>query len=448
METLKPVSAEIGHAHPSPQIFPGWFVVIGAFVVSLLGFGVAYTFSSFLPPLQQTFAATRGDLSFVFAFSGFLYLCLGVVSGPLADHLGPRWVTVAGMLCIGVSMLLVSQAQVLWQVYVIYSLGIGLGVGFSYVPSLAAVQRWFVRQRGFASGMAVAGIGVGTLILPPLATWLIGTVGWRATYLILGVAVLLIGPAAALLLAHSPQRRGLLPDGDSQRGTPAPESMALSPDQRAEPVATADRQQGLTLGQALRTRTFWLLYAASLATGLGLFTPFAHLPAYAQDHGFSVGFGAVLIALIGIGSTGGRFLLGKVADRLGLHRSLIGMFLGMMVLFLWWLVATSAWALVLFAVCFGVCYGGFVALLPALTTVYVGGRRISSVIGILYTSVGIGTLLGPGLAGVAYDLTRSYTVPILLSAGANVIAVLCMLLVRDPTRQKEALRAEEHRSLG
>ncbi|HLZ56042.1 MAG TPA: MFS transporter, partial [Ktedonosporobacter sp.] len=97
--------------HPLAQIFYGWFIVAGAFVVSLLGFGVAYTFASFLPPLQQTFAATRGDISFIFALSGFLYFCLGAVSGPIADRLGPRWVVVAGMLCIGVGMLAASQAQ-------------------------------------------------------------------------------------------------------------------------------------------------------------------------------------------------------------------------------------------------------------------------------------------------------------------------------------------------
>ena len=136
--------------------------------------------------------------------------------------------------------------------------------------------------------------------------------------------------------------------------------------------------------------------------------------------------------------------MGRAADRLGLRQSLMGMFLGMMVMFLWWLVATSAWALVIFAVFFGVCYGGFVALLPALTAVYVGGRRISSVIGVLYTSVGIGTLLGPGLAGTAYDLSHSYTVPILVSAVANLIAVLCIWQLRAPTRKKEAVPAEQH----
>jgi MFS family permease len=427
---MRHISTEFNPVRPVSRLFSGWVVVVGAFFVSLFGFGVAYTFSSFFPALQQTFAATRGDISFVFALSGFLYFSLGAVSGPLADRLGPRWVTVAGMLCVGVGMLLTSQAQALWQVYVTYGLGIGVGVGFSYTPSLAAVQRWFVRRRGFASGMAVAGIGVGTLLFPPLATWLIGVVGWRAAYGILGIVTILIGPAAALLLAHSPQRRGLLPDGDQE-----PEAAMPGSTQAKAPISTED---DFTLGQALRTRAFWLLYAASFASSLGLFIPFAHLPAYAQDHGFSAGFGALLISLIGVGSTAGRFLLGHGADRLGLRLSLQGMFLGMTMMLLWWLIATNAWFLVIFALLFGVCYGGFVALLPALTALCFGGRRISSILGVIFTGVGVGTLLGPGLAGTLYDLSHSYTVPILLSAVANLVAVLCIWQLRTPTQQKLA----------
>lgn len=119
--------ARVYAVRASVPIFYGWVVVAGAFVISRLGFGIAYTCASFLLPLQQTFAATRGDISFIFALSGFLYFCLGAVSGPLAERIGPRWVAVAGMLCIGIGMLPASWAQALWQVYVSYSLGIGLG---------------------------------------------------------------------------------------------------------------------------------------------------------------------------------------------------------------------------------------------------------------------------------------------------------------------------------
>ncbi|HET8842702.1 MAG TPA: MFS transporter, partial [Ktedonobacteraceae bacterium] len=271
------------------------------------------------------------------------------------------------------------------------------------------------------------------LILPPLATWLISTAGWRVTYMLLGLVTLLIGPAAALLLEHSPQRRGLLPDGAS--------SSALASASRGESMV-AGMQEHQTLGTVLRSRTFWLLYMATFAAALGAFTPFAHLAAYAQDHGLSGGFGALLIALIGVGSTAGRLLLGKGADRFGIRRSLMGMFLGMMVMFLWWFIATNAWTLVIFALFFGVFYGGFVALAPALTAVYFGGSRISTIIGIQLTGVGIGTLIGPGLAGIAYDLSHSYSVPILVSAVVNLLAVCCVLFLGISGRQKPTEQLE------
>src|SRR6476646_1959889 len=131
-----------------PRIFYGWFVVAGAFAVTFVGFGSAYT-------------------------AGFLYFALGLVSGPLADRFGARLLAVAGMILTGLGLAVASLARSLPEVYAAYGLGVGLGIGFSYVPILGAVQRWFVRRRGLASGLAVSGIGVGTLVMPPAAALLI-----------------------------------------------------------------------------------------------------------------------------------------------------------------------------------------------------------------------------------------------------------------------------------
>jgi MFS family permease len=101
----------------------------------------------------------------------------------------------------------------------------------------------------------------------------------------------------------------------------------------------------------------------------------------------------------------------------------------MTVMQLWWLGSTSLWSLLVFAFCFGTGYGGFVALVPALTVDYFGVRQAGAIIGSLYTGVGIGSLVGPTLAGVAFDLHHSYTLPILVSAGANLLAVVCMIML-------------------
>ena len=165
----------------------------------------------------MNFAASRGSVSLVFSLAGFLYFGLGFVSGPLADRWGSRSMAILGMLLLGVGLALASAARSLTQVYVDYGLGVGLGVGFSYVPVVGAVQRWFVKQRGLASGLAVSGIGVGTLVMPPVAAFLIEAFGWRTAYLVLGGSAAVVGAAMSLMIENDPRDRGLYPTASRRR---------------------------------------------------------------------------------------------------------------------------------------------------------------------------------------------------------------------------------------
>ena len=388
-----------------PRIFYGWFVVAGAFAVTFVGFGSAYSFSAFLISLQHDFAASRGSVSLVFSLAGFFYFGLGVVTGPLADRWGAKGLAVAGMILVGIGLAAASVARSLTEVYLAYGLGVGLGIGCSYVPAVGAVQRWFVRRRGFASGLAVSGIGVGTLVVPPLASWLIETLGWRETYLAFGIFAVVVGGGMALMIEDDPRRRGLAPDGDALRSDAQPSVVAGAP-----------------LASALTSRRFIGLYAACFICSFGLFVPFVHLVPYALDHGVAQSAAVLLVGAIGVGSTAGRFLLGGLADRLGRPLSFLLMFVGMGFSFVVWFFSTSLWPLALFALAYGVFYGGFVALAPAIVIDYFGAHHASSLIGILYTSVAFGTLLGPSAAGFAFDVSHSYTLPILVSVGAYVVA--------------------------
>jgi MFS family permease len=390
-----------------PRVFYGWFVVAAAFAVTFVGFGSAYTFSAFVESLQRDFAASRGSVSLVFSLAGFLYFALGMVSGPLADRWGSRRLSVAGMLLVGLGLCVAGMARALWEVYVAYGLGVGLGIGCSYVPALGAVQRWFVKRRGFASGLAVSGIGVGTLVMPPLAALLIGTLGWRHTYLVLGVLAAVVGVGMALLIENDPHDRGLAPDGEPlQSGT----QMKLAP--------------GFSVRNAIRSKRFAGLYAACLICSFGLFVPFVHLIPYALDHGVPQASAVLLLGAIGVGSTLGRFFLGGLADQWGRELALSLMFAGMALALGAWVFATGFWGMAAFALAYGVFYGGFVAILPALVMDYFGGRNVSGIIGVLYTSVAFGTLVGPSAAGFAFDVSHSYTLPILIGAGGNIIAAL------------------------
>jgi MFS family permease len=389
------------------RVFYGWFVVAAAFAVTFVGFGSAYTFSAFVESLQRDFAASRGSVSLVFSLAGFLYFALGMVSGPLADRWGSRRLSVAGMMLVGLGLCVAGLARALWEVYVAYGLGVGLGIGCSYVPALGAVQRWFVKRRGFASGLAVSGIGVGTLVMPPLAALLIGALGWRRAYLVLGVLAAVVGVAMALLIENDPHDRGLAPDGE--------------PLQSGTPVRLAT---GFSVRDAIRSKRFAGLYAACLICSFGLFVPFVHLIPYALDHGIPQASAVLLLGAIGVGSTLGRFFLGGLADKWGRELALSLMFAGMAFALGIWVFAAGFWGMVSFALAYGVFYGGFVAILPALVMDYFGGRNVSGIIGVLYTSIAFGTLVGPSAAGFAFDVSHSYTLPILIGVAGNIIAAL------------------------
>jgi MFS family permease len=395
-------------------------VVVGAFAVMFISFGVLYSFSAFFASLQEAFAAPRGAISLIFSIAAPLYCVVGLISGALADRLGPRRVALFGALLSGSGLFVAARADALWQIYVGFGIGVGVGTGFSYVPAVASVQRWFLRSRGIASGLAVAGIGLGTLCMPLIAAPLISWVGWRGAWTIFGLLMIGIGGTASLLLDVGPEHYGWLPDGGV-----------------ADPRAALNTTPatGWSTKDALRSRPFMILYLALTLVNIGAFIPFVHLVPYAEDHHVSHGVAVAILSMLGIGSTVGRFAVGGIADRVGRRWSLVAAFFGVAIMLLWWLAATTAWQLVIFALAFGSFYGGLIALLPALTVDYFGSRNASTIIGMLYTAAAIGTLAGPKLAGDGFDVFESYTLPILISAACAFIAAGSALLLPDPRMQ-------------
>ena len=364
-----------------------------------VGFGAAYSFAAFFTAFEVEFGASRGDIALVFSLCAFLWFSFGAPSGMLADRFGARRVAIAGVACLVVALWVASVAESLGVLYATYSIGIGLGVGLVYVPAVGAVQPWFNANRAFASGLAVAGIGAGNFAGPLLAAWWIGLFGWRGAYLALALFVLLLGGVAAAAL-RQPERK------------------------------TSSISEGIPLGAALRTTPFWLLFASLVLSCIGLFVPMVHLGPYATDAGYTEAQGVALVSLIGAGSLVGRFTVGGPADRLGRLPSLCAMYAGLGAMFLLWYAANAYWVLVVFAVVFGICYGAYVALLPTIVMDLYGPRSVSGIIGCLYTGCGVGTLIGPWLAGVAYDAVGSYQLPMLggavFSAGAAACVVILM----------------------
>lgn len=410
------------------RVFAGWWVVAGAFLCMLTGYAVAYSFAPFFLPLETEFGARRGETSLVFSICAFLYFMLGFPAGLIADRVGPRPVVIGGLLLVALGLVAASQATTLWQVYLGYSVGVGVGVGLSYVPSIASVQRWFVRRRGTATGLAVAGIGVGTLVGSPLAYELIAAFGWRRTYLILAALTVVGAIVSGVLIRWSPERYGQAPDGD-----------ALPPGGSHAPAT------GFTIGEALRSGPFWAIYTGAMLMSFGLFVPFVHLAPYARDIGLSERFGVMLIVLLGVGSTVGRFLFASVTNWLGRRLSFAMMYVGAGLMLILWSASTSAWALVGFALVFGAFYGGFVAIAPSLAADYFGGKALGSIIGGLYSGVAFGALLGSPVAGYAYDFFGSYTGAILAGAALCFVSFFITLLVPEPVRWNAQRLASQRR---
>ncbi len=383
----------------------GWVVVGAAFTLMLVGFGSAYSFAAFFTAFESEFGASRGHIALVFSMAAFIWFASGAPGGVLSDRYGARRVTLAGVACLAAALAIASMAGSVTMLYITYSIGIGLGVGLVYVPSVGAVQPWFGANRALASGIAVAGIGAGNIAGPLLAEWWIGEFGWRGAYVALSLFALVVGGGAALAM-------------------------------KSKPIHKAQTVEGTALRLALRTPQFWLLYASLILSCIGIFVPMVHLGPYAQDVGLTAAQGVALVSLIGLGSLLGRFTIGGFADRFGRVPSLAIAYAGLGVMLLVWLSGQSYWVLASFAVVFGMCYGAAVALRPTIVMDLYGARAVSGIIGFLYTGAGVGTLLGPWLAGVAYDALGTYGLPIIAAALFSFLAAAAVMpLVAHEKRQ-------------
>lgn len=371
-----------------------WVMVWATFVALAVIFGVAYSFAAFFEPLARAFDAPRAEVALVFGLSGLVYFVLGAAGGWLADRHGPRIVCGAGMLCIAAGLVGASLAQSIQAVYWAYGAGVGVGIALVYTPSIAAVQPWFTRRRGLASGIASAGIGAGTVAVPLAATALIAAWQWRGALQGLALFVLSVGLGAALLLKRAPAA--------TARGGQA--------------VA------GHSLAQALRTPSFGWLYLMTLASGPVMFIPFAHVSAAARDLGVADGLAVGLVGVIGIGSLVGRFVIGALADRLGRPLTLLLAQASLGLSYLLWWAAGGHLAMALFALWLGLSYGGIVSLLPALVMDCFGPRAVSAILGTLYTGAALGNLGGPWLAGAVFDARGSYTPVILACLALSALA--------------------------
>jgi len=408
------------------RLFYGWVVVATFFIVGTTIWGIRFSFGVFFKSIEAEFSLSRAATSTVFS----AYMVFGgiftILGGWALDRYGPRIVVLLMGLFTGLSLVLVSQTSTLWQVFITYSLLLAVGTSAVYVVIMSTVSRWFDKRRGLALGIAGAGTGLGTVIMAPFATYLIANLDWRMAYLVLGLIAWVIVVPLSRLLRRDPYEIGALPDGI-----------------KAETVAGSQKEQvieengsssgGLSLLQVIRTRSFWLFIVIWFLFASSLFLLMTHLVPHTTDIGFSATRAATILSLTGAMTTVGRVLLGTASDKIGRKTTAIICALSQAGALVWLIWAQELWMFYLFAVAYGLAYGGMGPSMAALAGDTFGLGRLGAILGVLDVGFGAGAAVGPVIGGLIFDLSGSYFLAFLLGAVAMVAVTLLMSLIRRET---------------
>lgn len=404
-----------------PPVFYGWVIVAAGCIILLVEWGCQYSYGVFLTELCGDLGWTRalvsGAYSLYFLWHGIMYF----VAGSLNDRYGPRLMLMISVLMLGSGYALMSTIDAPWQLYLFYGILIGTGMSFGYLPVTSTVSRWFVRRRGTALGLTVAGVGIGTLLLAPFAQFLIFEFAWRTSYLILAGLVVAIALPVSRLMRLDPSEKGLLPYGMSEMET-----------QRKQKDSSASSAVDFSLKRAIQTRQFWLLAVMYACLVLTVQMVMVHLKAYAIDFNIAEMTAAAALGLVGGASIGGRIAMGSLSDRIGRKAAFCIAYVLMATMMVWLLKARQPWEFYVFSTIFGFGYGGCVPLFPAAIGDWFGTKFHGSIFGVLSVAAGVGGMVGPLLAGYIFDTRGSYNIAFIIGAAVLLIALACSSAIRTP----------------
>jgi len=296
-----------------------------------------------------------------------------------------------------------------------------VGTGATYVLIISTVSRWFDKRRGLALGIAGLGLGLGTVIMAPFATYLISNFDWRMAYFIIGAIVWLVVIPLSRLLKKDPYEIGALPDGVKAHSGNINEEDSL-------------RSVDLSLSQVFRTRSFWLFTFTWLLFAANIFLVFTHLVPHATDIGFSAEEAATVLSLLGGTASAGRVLMGFVSDRIGRKAAVIICTLLLAGALVRLIRGQDFWVLYLFSSVFGFAFGGIGSTGAALISDTFELANIGAIFGVLEISFGIGAATGSAIGGLIFDISNSYSLAFLLGAVAMLIATLLIALIRRETK--------------
>jgi MFS family permease len=391
-----------------PRFFYGYVIVAVTLLIMLLAGGAQYSFGVFLNPLATEFGWSSAVISGAFSLYMVIHGALYIVTGRLNDRFGPRVVVTGTTAVMGLGYLLMSQVSAVWHVYLVYAGMISLGMSGAYVPLTSTVARWFVSRRGLMTGIALAGVGAGTMIVPPVASWLIASYGWRNSYMVIGIVVWIVIISIAQLLRRDPAQTRQLPYGYSEV--------------QAENINL--EVKGFSTNEAIRTGKFWLCCLVFLGFGIFLQAIMVHIVPHAISLDIPATEASTIFIAIGGLSIIGRVVMGSVGDRVGNRAVLLICFTLTTAAIAFLQVAKEMWMFYLFASIFGFSYGGLITIQSPLIAHLFGLKAHGVIFGIIAFIVTIGGAIGPVLAGRVFDITGDYSSAFLICGILSLVSLV------------------------
>jgi len=398
-----------------------WTTVAITFVFSCLLMGLRFSYGVFFKAFAAEFALNRAATSGIFSLYLLLSAVFALVNGWLLDRYGPRVLFTLMALFSGLCFLLTSQTNSLWQLFLSYSLLFAIGSGGTIPLIAAVVSRWFGKNRGLAIAISTGGSGLGMLIIPPVAGFLISAASWRLSSLIIGIAVVVILIPLALMLRKEPAA-GI---AYSAAGAHDKNEIESKP---AHPGIPSDT---LTIASALRNRNFWLLFIIWLMYATWVFTITTHIVPYATDSGIDLVQASTILSISGIVFIAARLLCGRIIDVVGIKMpSIIMAFVGTVcLLLLVW--AREPWMFYVLAVGYGIGNGGLGVTILALPFSAMKSRNIGAIMGAMETSFTIGAAIGSYLGGAIFDISGSYAIAFFIGSACLLITVPLISVIRE-----------------
>ena len=347
--------------------------------------------------------------------------------GASIARFGPRVNIVLGNLLAALALAGVSLTQEVWHLYVFYGIG-GIGVGFGmYVACTTVVNNWFIQKRSLGMGLVVAAGGLGGFVFPLLVTWLISTIGWQLSWVVLAgihlVFAVLIG--GVILVRNKPEDLGQVPDGVSIEPLGREEGAGRHSQVYQSPVDWRTKQ-------AMRKPTTWLIVAIGAANFFAIGAVMSHQVAYLKDIGFTSMIAAMALSLVSGMSIIGRLGFGALALRFEVRRLAIFSFVVQLVALAILLTTKNLALIYIYAALFGISYGALITSLPTFVGGYYGRTHYAQILGLIFPLTTVAEAVGPVLAGAIYDVTATYTLAFIVVIAFSSAGLICAILARPP----------------